>query len=157
MSAHQTTWTEDRIAIVTREWTNGHSAGQIALKIGCTRNAVIGKVHRLGLCGPKLAARTTRPPKPAAPLHGAVYVLRRPKYAKAKTLTPEHLRAIAAMEPIGPAIEHANADQCRYIRDAHDTPICGRRTLAGSWCKDHARLVYQPSKAAEADALAVAA
>lgn len=46
-------WTEDRIAIVRALWNEGKSAGQIASYIGrpATRNAVLGKLNRLGLLG----------------------------------------------------------------------------------------------------------
>jgi GcrA cell cycle regulator len=47
-----TTWTDERIAELTRLWADGNSASHIAKHFGdCTRNAVIGKVHRLGLPG----------------------------------------------------------------------------------------------------------
>ena len=43
-------WTEDRVEILTKLWAEGLSASQIAKDLGeVTRNAVIGKVHRLGL------------------------------------------------------------------------------------------------------------
>ena len=45
-------WTEERVARLSELWTTGFSAAQIAEKLGgVTRNAVIGKVHRLGLSG----------------------------------------------------------------------------------------------------------
>ncbi len=45
-------WTEERIEILKKLWLNGLSASQVAAKLGeVTRNAVIGKVHRLGLSG----------------------------------------------------------------------------------------------------------
>lgn len=45
-------WTEDRVEILRKLWTDGLSASQIAAELGgVTRNAVIGKVHRLGLSG----------------------------------------------------------------------------------------------------------
>jgi len=45
-------WTEERVALLTRLWNEGHTASQIADQFGdITRNAVIGKVHRLGLSG----------------------------------------------------------------------------------------------------------
>ena len=45
-------WTDDRIATLKQLWNGGHSATIIAAKLGdTTRNAVIGKVHRLGLEG----------------------------------------------------------------------------------------------------------
>jgi GcrA cell cycle regulator len=44
-------WTEDRIAVLKAGWESGMTASQIAEKLGegVTRNAVIGKAHRLGL------------------------------------------------------------------------------------------------------------
>ncbi len=43
-------WTEQRVADLRRLWAEGLSASQIARRLGnTTRNAVIGKVHRLGL------------------------------------------------------------------------------------------------------------
>jgi len=43
-------WSEERIETLTRMWSEGQSASQIAKELGSvTRNAVIGKVHRLGL------------------------------------------------------------------------------------------------------------
>ena len=43
-------WTDDRVEILKKLWIEGQSASQIAKELGgVTRNAVIGKVHRLGL------------------------------------------------------------------------------------------------------------
>lgn len=43
-------WTDERVELLTKMWTEGHSASTIAKELGgVTRNAVIGKVHRLGL------------------------------------------------------------------------------------------------------------
>jgi len=43
-------WTDERVDLLQRLWAEGHSASQIAKQLGgVTRNAVIGKVHRLGL------------------------------------------------------------------------------------------------------------
>jgi GcrA cell cycle regulator len=43
-------WTDERVEILTKMWAEGNSASQIAKELGgVTRNAVIGKVHRLGL------------------------------------------------------------------------------------------------------------
>lgn len=45
-------WTEERVEILTKMWTEGNSAAEIAKALGgITRNAVIGKAHRLGLSG----------------------------------------------------------------------------------------------------------
>ncbi len=43
-------WSEERVAVLKKMWLEGNSASEIAKELGnITRNAVIGKVHRLGL------------------------------------------------------------------------------------------------------------
>ncbi|SFT00385.1 GcrA cell cycle regulator [Sulfitobacter marinus] len=69
-------WTDDRVEILKKMWGEGQSASQIAKELGgVTRNAVIGKVHRLGLsnrtttgaAAPAAAApKAETKPKPAA-------------------------------------------------------------------------------------------
>lgn len=57
-------WTDERVQLLSRLWLEGKSASQIATALGggLTRNAVIGKVHRLGLAGRvKTAAPPTMP------------------------------------------------------------------------------------------------
>ena len=45
-------WTDERVETLKKLWADGLSASQIAAELGgITRNAVIGKVHRLGLSG----------------------------------------------------------------------------------------------------------
>src|SRR5438105_5625098 len=66
------TWSDDRVETLKKLWADGLSASQIANELGnVTRNAVIGKVHRLGLSGraksPSSAA--PRPRKPRAHSH----------------------------------------------------------------------------------------
>ncbi|RPF72138.1 GcrA family cell cycle regulator [Aurantiacibacter spongiae] len=75
-------WTEERIATLTKMWEGGSTASQIADELGgVSRNAVIGKAHRLGLKarpspvkanekkadGKKKSAAPAPSPKPAAP------------------------------------------------------------------------------------------
>ena len=62
-------WTDDRVETLKRMWGEGQSASQIAKELGgVTRNAVIGKVHRLGLSnrveGEEAAAAAPVPPAP---------------------------------------------------------------------------------------------
>ncbi|WP_425073953.1 GcrA family cell cycle regulator [Sagittula sp. S175] len=63
-------WTDERVELLKKMWSEGQSASQIAKELGgVTRNAVIGKVHRLGLsnrAGAAPAPAETKPePKPA--------------------------------------------------------------------------------------------
>ena len=55
-------WTDDRVELLKKLWAEGLSASQIARELGeVTRNAVIGKVHRLGLSGRTTKTRVDRP------------------------------------------------------------------------------------------------
>lgn len=63
------TWTDERVALLKKLWMEGLSASQIAgeLSGGVTRNAVIGKVHRLKLSArAKPANVASRPKAPRA-------------------------------------------------------------------------------------------
>lgn len=63
-------WTDERVDLLKTMWGEGKSASQIAKELGgVTRNAVIGKVHRLGLSNratPSKAAKEKAPSKEAS-------------------------------------------------------------------------------------------
>ena len=63
-------WTDERIELLRKLWLEGLSASQIARELanGISRNAVIGKVHRLGMSGRvKTAAPASVRPKVKTP------------------------------------------------------------------------------------------
>jgi GcrA cell cycle regulator len=69
-------WTDERVDVLRTMWLGGSSASQIAAVLGdVTRNAVIGKVHRLGLSGRGKPTSTATPrarkPRAASPAGGA--------------------------------------------------------------------------------------
>ncbi|WP_395542115.1 GcrA family cell cycle regulator [Neotabrizicola sp. sgz301269] len=60
-------WTDERVETLKRMWAEGQSASQIAKELGgVTRNAVIGKVHRLGLSNRVGGKEDEEMPAPAA-------------------------------------------------------------------------------------------
>jgi GcrA cell cycle regulator len=61
-------WTSERVETLRRLWLQGQTASQIAAQLGeTTRNAVIGKAHRMGLSTKAAApARVELPPAPVA-------------------------------------------------------------------------------------------
>jgi GcrA cell cycle regulator len=75
-------WTEERVAELKELWSSGLSAAQIAARLGdVTRNAVIGKVHRLGLSGRPSPIRRSRPeprPEPQPEPPPVVGIVKRP-------------------------------------------------------------------------------
>jgi len=60
-------WTDERVEKLKKMWSEGQSASQIAKELGgVTRNAVIGKVHRLGLSNRAGGAPAPAPEKKSA-------------------------------------------------------------------------------------------
>ncbi len=81
-------WTDDRVETLKTMWGEGKSASQIAKELGgVTRNAVIGKVHRLGLSNRETKEKTTKE-KPA------------PKEAAKPKVAPKHEKEKSAAAKI---------------------------------------------------------
>lgn len=164
-------WTEERVAELKKLWAEGHSASQIAKRLGSvTRNAVIGKVHRLGLSGRATPSRPVkRPPRLARP---KPTTMPRP----AQTPVARGANALAVRTPVEPAHVHiteaeaniepkrlSNGDMvtvltvkdsmCKWpIGDPADAAFgfCGHGTAEGSpYCAEHARVAFQPAKKRE--------
>lgn len=106
-------WTEERVSVLKRMWTEGHSASQIAKSLGeVTRNAVIGKVHRLGLSGRATPSRPVKRTKTfAAPTNAVVAPAAEPAQAAARTYSRAPIsRKIAELTAV-PAIRSAPSDE----------------------------------------------
>src|SRR3984885_11390922 len=73
------TWSDDRVEQLKKLWEAGLSASQIAAELGnVTRNAVIGKVHRLGLSGRAKSPSSAAPRPRKARAHPHVLRVARP-------------------------------------------------------------------------------
>jgi len=104
-------WTDDRVEKLKAMWGEGQSASQIAKALGgVTRNAVIGKVHRLGLSnratGAKSAAASAAPTAEAKPAKAA------PKSAPAAAPAPTAETVVVA----APATPHKPVIQSSTMR-----------------------------------------
>jgi GcrA cell cycle regulator len=143
-------WTDERVTVLKKLWLEGLSASQIAKQLGgVTRNAVIGKVHRLGLSGRAAPSQPSRPayrpqrPRPAAPVQVSAPAPRRAEpVMRAQVPAPmPDLPGTATVLTLG-------AHMCKWpIGDPSggDFSFCGRRTQAeGPYCVEHARVAYQP-------------
>ncbi len=101
-------WTDERVETLKRMWAEGQSASQIAKELGgVTRNAVIGKVHRLGLSnrvGGKDDEEVAPPsPPPAAPrVEPAAAVRAEPSAPKAEPAPRPAAERPAAAAPAAP-------------------------------------------------------
>lgn len=141
----QSNWTDDRVEALTLLWASGASASQIARSLGgVTRNAVIGKVHRLGLSGratPSAPGARRAKPKGERRLRRPVS----PAPAARLVTTP----AVKAAPEIGSAtILSVRYGQCRWpIGDplADGFCLCGWRVERGAYCARHGALAYRPT------------
>jgi len=154
-------WTETRVAVLRSLWANGLSAGQIALHAEIrdgawpSRNAVIGKVHRMGLTGRYYPAKSRKKDRAR---HAKPAMILRPKF-RADPLPPlkDDLERIAALRPVDPnlTIDRLTPLACRYpIGDPKEAGFtyCGR-TCEGAWCAEHRKLVYKREELAPAEGL----
>lgn len=146
-------WTDDRVEILSKLWAEGLSASQIATKLGgVTRNAVIGKVHRLGLSGRVKPKRKTKPaaPRTATTARKRMPVKRRAAPRPAPTPPPVPLEAKALPNGEFATILTITEHLCKWpLGDptSVDFRFCGRGTDKGEpYCKSHAQLAYQPSR-----------
>jgi len=98
-------WTEERVETLKKMWAEGQSASQIAKELGgVTRNAVIGKVHRLGLsnragASGKTTKEKTSPKAEAPAAKPKAKAKAEPKAQPAPQPAPEPAPAAAAPVP----------------------------------------------------------
>ena len=71
-------WTDEKVELLKKLWADRLSASQIAAELGgITRNAVIGKVHRLGLSG-RAKSPSSASPRPRKPRSSGMLRVSRP-------------------------------------------------------------------------------
>ena len=91
-------WTDARVEILKDSWRDGLSASQIAEKLGeITRNAVIGKVHRLGLAGRSAGSKPDQRRTPRAP-RDTIFLRPKPRKLPYAAVTPIPDAAPAALK-----------------------------------------------------------
>lgn len=138
-------WTDDRVQLLSTLWSEGLSASQIARRLtgGVTRNAVIGKVHRLGLAGRAAPSRpATRRPKR---LTRAPRVRTAPARRLA-SITPAPSPEPAQEGPGTATVLSVGRHDCRWpIGDplAASFSLCGRPASRGAYCACHGALAYR--------------
>jgi GcrA cell cycle regulator len=145
-------WTDERVENLKKLWQDGLSASQIAKQLGgVTRNAVIGKVHRLGLSGRAAPSKPARPvfkaPRPARPAMSQPAAPRRiaEPAAHAEPM-PSPVRYVDEA-PGSATVLTLGAHMCKWpIGDPSSDgfTFCGRRQSEGPYCVEHARVAYQP-------------
>jgi len=159
-------WNDERVELLKKLWSDGLSASQIAGRLGgVTRNAVIGKVHRLGLSGRATTSRmkSHRPrtrPQVNNNAPGANKRLMKPRFAAVGNPALRNLY-MGDNEPYTPPAEELEIPlkERKYIQtltesccrwpigdpQMSDFHFCGKKKVAGlPYCEVHARRAFQP-------------
>ena len=143
------TWDESREAKLKELWEKGHTASQIAEILGgTTRNAVIGKAHRLKLAGRVQSKKPDKQKRQVENLQSKEekYVSRRARF--------KSLLLDKNFEPENPKkLEELDDKNCRWPighPDQKDFYFCGRTPIDGfSYCKLHVLYAFQPKNTKE--------
>jgi GcrA cell cycle regulator len=160
MSANCATWTSERIELLKHCLHAGLSCGQIAREIGVTRNAVIGKINRLGLSRPKdvigRQLEQRHAARPARPKTARTWRPKRPHlniFAQHEMLmgafpTPQpRAEDIPIYNGRGCTLLELSERKCRWPISnpgVEDFCFCGNEPIKGlPYCLGHARIAYQ--------------
>lgn len=150
-------WTDERVEQLKKLWLDGLSASQIAQELGgITRNAVIGKVHRLGLSGRAKSSshasanRQKRTPRtqPKAPRATQRPLLNTQMKLAAEAVTGLRVEdALVAPEALRLELVQLTERTCKWpIGDPalDDFHFCGHHSREGGpYCQYHSRIAYQ--------------
>lgn len=146
-------WNDERVELLKKFWAEGLSASQIASKMGgVTRNAVIGKVHRLGLSGRATPAKPQRGCAGDTEYHVEEAVA--PSYvrheAEAMETEPEFVAPVILSSGDMTTVATLKGNMCKWpIGDPakDDFHFCGQSAPTGKpYCAYHAQLAFQPAQ-----------
>ncbi len=147
-------WTDERVELLKKLWADGLSASQIAAELGgITRNAVIGKVHRLGLSGRAKSPSSTSPRPRKARSSGMMRVSRptmrgNTAFAYEYELEPEPELIDIPLEQRKTLLQ-LTEKTCRWpVGDPGSSEFyfCGGDSVNDlPYCSYHSRIAYQPA------------
>lgn len=154
LGAAVVSWSEERTNTLKVLWIEGLSASQIAKRLGgVSRNAVIGKVHRLGMTGRHQASRPTRvarvaPPK-APPKPQPVQVTRVAPPAPEPAPRPPEAKCDPVISPLARPWEERKTGECAWpIGERGAVQSCCNpvRAEGASYCLGHEALRVSSGK-----------
>lgn len=153
-------WTDDHVETAKRMWGDGNSAAEIACVIGRTRNAVCGKLMRMGLMRDKTKAETTANRVRSRRLNaGSSPKARRQKVATPAKPVPApptrselpppprcapRVNNRSALPGSSPVADITETEGCKYPVEGYPYHWCNEPKSPGkSWCDAHCAIVFQ--------------
>jgi len=127
-------WSEARIQLLAGLWREGMSTAEIGRRLGISKNAVVGKAHRLALPS-RPSPIKNRSPRPAMPQQPRLR--RQPEPAK-----PQPAKLVAVQPGTGAPCQwpHGHPGQPGFH-------FCGQASVAGKpYCSEHAARAYVSAK-----------
>ena len=133
-----TAWTPERVATVTRLWNEGLTTAEIGRAVGMSKNAVVGKAHRLQLPPRPSPIRRGKSvngaPRPPSPTNG-----------RKRATAPNGVVVRAKPRALQMPLAVGNA-ACKWPIGHPDEPsfhFCGEHALLGKpYCPEHYRRAY---------------
>lgn len=143
-------WTDERADLAEKLYREGYSASYIASQLGgITRNAVIGKMHRMGVVvGCRL--RPTDPAKVRAPRRERIHQASVHKLRVAKAKADEAAAPAQPTDALAKPWIVRRFGECAYpvAGSGADLMSCCAPTTS-TYCTAHAAIMYAPNKANE--------
>lgn len=160
-------WSPDRIKLLTDLWNEGLATGEIGRRLGFTKNAVIGKAHRLGLAKRQSPIQRTapapvpakRPQREAPPPRGKPAAQVKAEAPAPKPQPVEVPIPVIKTKRLGPqeavTLDRLGHGMCCWPIGEPGTPefrFCGEETLPGKpYCAEHCATAYVHSSKGDKD------
>ena len=152
-------WTEERITELTRLWNDGLSTAEIGKMLGISKNAVVGKAHRLRLSSRPSPIRrmAIRPSAPRVPREARLSSM--PALPQTAAMSPAKSSMVSGVQAQppqqmrprieAPAVQLSN-QRCMWPvghPGENDFHFCGERALVGKpYCVTHCSVAYVKAK-----------
>jgi len=135
--------TEEKRARIKELWEMGYTSARISAEVGLTRNSVIGALYRLRKND---GVMKKRPPGPK-PVKEKIIKVKKEK--KVKAPIKKKLEKPVEQVDVSTTLLNLRFDSCRFIveqGDPYQTRYCNKEISRSSYCEEHYKICYVPTR-----------